>query len=128
MTAIQEKPVVKTYRDLIVYQKSFELAMEVFRSTAGFPREERYNLTDQMRRASRSIPLNIAEGWAKRRYENVFKRHLIDSIGSCEEMKACFDFARECQYIENDLHQGYLSQYDEVGMMLQSLFDTWVTY
>lgn len=86
---------IKTYKDLDVYQLSFELSMELFRITKDFPSEERYNLTDQIRRAARSIPSNLAEGWAKRKYERVFRRHLMDCIGSCEETKVCLDFSLE---------------------------------
>ncbi len=78
---------VRSYEDLKVFQLSYKLATEIFWLTKDFPKEEIYSLTDQMRRSSRSIPVNIAEAWAKRKYENVFKRHLIDSVGSCDETK-----------------------------------------
>lgn len=73
---------IRSYKDLRVYQLSYSLAMELFWLTKKFPKEELYSLTDQLRRASRSMAVNIVEGWAKRHYENVFKRHLLDSIGS----------------------------------------------
>ena len=73
------KNIVKTYRDLNVYQLSYSLAIKLFELAKKFPKEETYSLTDQVKRASRSIPANIAEGWTKRKYENVFIRHLIDS-------------------------------------------------
>lgn len=98
------KNVVKTYRDLNVYQLSYSLAMKLFEITKKFPKEETYSLTDQIRRSSRSTPVNIAEGWTKRKYENVFIRHLIDSNGSCEETKVWLDFARDCQYIDTREH------------------------
>ena len=72
---------VKTYRDLNVYQQSFELADEIFKVTAGFPTEERYSLIDQMRRASRSVPANLAEGWAKRTYENILRGIFMNVLG-----------------------------------------------
>jgi len=122
------KPKVKSYRDLLVYKKSYKLAVAVFRLSAKFPADEKYSLTDQMRRAARSIPMNIAEGWAKRRYENIFKRHLIDSIGSCEETKVCLEFAWDCEYISKSIYELYLGEYDEVGKMLNSLHECWVTY
>jgi len=123
-----EKKKVKTYRDLIIYTRSFDLAMNVFRLTAEFPKEERYALIDQMRRSSRSIPANIAEGWAKRRFENIFKKHLLDSIGSCEELIVWLDFARDCNYINSEIHNEYSEQYNEVGKMLSSLLNNWHTY
>ncbi|MFH1654842.1 MAG: four helix bundle protein [Pseudomonadota bacterium] len=101
---MQEK--IKTCKDLVVFTKSFESAMGIFRLTGKFPKEERYSLIDQMRRSSRSIPANIAECWAKRRFENVFKRHLLDSIGSCEDVKVWLDFASKCKYIDEATYQG----------------------
>lgn len=76
---------IKTFTDLQVYRSAHQLAMEVFELSKLFPKEEKYSLTDQIRRASRSVAVNIAEGWGKRAYENLFKRHLIDAIGSLEE-------------------------------------------
>lgn len=124
---MQEKK-IKTCRDLIVYTKSFESAMDIFRLTSKFPKEERYSLIDQMRRSSRSIPANIAEGWAKRRFENVFKRHLLDSIGSCEEVKVWLDFANKCEYINEAIYQERYESYDEIGKMLWALLNNWRTY
>jgi four helix bundle protein len=119
---------IQTYKDLKVYGLSYSLAMDIFRSTKTFPREERYALTDQIRRASRSIPANIVEGWAKRRYENVFKRHLLDSIGSCDETKLWLGFAHECQYITVDEHRVLTGRCEEIGKMLNALFENWSTY
>jgi four helix bundle protein len=119
---------IQTYKDLKVYGLSYSLAMDIFRSTKTFPREERYALTDQIRRASRSIPANIVEGWAKRRYENVFKRHLLDSIGSCDETKLWLKFAHECQYITVDEHRVLTGRCEEIGKMLNALFENWSTY
>ena len=78
---------IQSFRDLNAYQLSFSLAEEIFHLSKKFSKEEHYSLTDQIRRSSRSIPANVAEGWAKRHFENVFKRHLVDSIGSCDETK-----------------------------------------
>ena len=120
-----EKKVVRTYRDLNVYQQSFELAMTIFEITKAFPVEERYGLTDQMRRSSRSIPSNLAEGWAKRKHPNVFRRHLLDAIGSCEEVKVWLDFASRCQYISKEKQVELQGQYAQVGAMLFSLENKW---
>ena len=119
---------IQSYKDLKVYQVSYSLAMDVFWLTKKFPKEELYSLTDQIRRASRSVTANIVEGWAKRIYENVFKKHLIDSIGSCDETKLWLDFAFDCKYITTDDHKSMLNQYQEVGKMLKGLFDNWRTY
>ncbi len=119
---------IQSYKDLKVYQLSYELAMEIFWLTKKFPREELYSLTDQIRRASRSVPANIVEGSAKRVYENVFKRHLMDSLGSSDETKLWLDFAHDCKYISDDEHSNLIKRYDEVGRMLYSLFEHWTSY
>ena len=124
----REKKVIKTCQDLNVYQLSYKLAMKIFEMTKKFPKEEIYSLTDQIRRASRSISANIGEGWAKRRYENVFLRHLIDSYGSCEEIKIFLDFARDCKYINVGQYKELINQYNEVSAMLNSLIRNWRTY
>jgi four helix bundle protein len=120
--------VIQSYKDLNVYGLSYSLAMELFWLAKKFPKEERYSLTDQLLRASRSVTANIVEGWAKRHYENVFKRHLLDSIGSCDETKLWLDFALDCKYIMADEHKGLLDRYEELGKMLHGLFENWKTY
>ena len=77
--------VIYNCRDLKVYQLSFSSAVKIFEITKKFPREERYSLIDQIRRSSRSVSANIREGFAKRRYKDVFVRHLNDALGSSEE-------------------------------------------
>ncbi|HEY3291653.1 MAG TPA: four helix bundle protein, partial [Anaerolineae bacterium] len=118
---------IQTYKDLKVHQLSFSLAMEVFWLSKKFPREELFSLTDQIRRSSRSITANIVEGWAKRQYENVFKKQLLDSIGSCDETKQWLDFALACEYLTLDEHNNLTQRYNELGRMLHSLCDNWKT-
>lgn len=118
---------IQTYKDLKVHQLSFALAMDVFWLSKKFPREELYSLTDQIRRSSRSITANIVEGWAKRQYENVFKKQLLDSIGSCDETKQWLDFALACEYLTQDEHNNLTQHYNELGRMLHSLCDNWKT-
>lgn len=89
---------------------------------------EQYSLTDQIRRSSRSVPANIVEGWAKREYENIFKRQLIDAIGSTEETKLWLTFARDCQYVASEEHERLLKKYDEIGRMLNGLHSNWMTH
>jgi four helix bundle protein len=119
---------IQSYRDLQVYQYSYSLAMEVFHITKTFPKEEMYSLTDQLRRSSRSVAANIVEGWAKRHYENVFKRHLLDSIGSCDETKLWLDIALDCHYITSQEYQPISDRYNELGRKLYRLFENWKTY
>ena len=72
---------IESFKDLIVYQKAYKLAMEIFELSRGFPKEEKYSLTDQIRRSSRSVTSNLAEAWAKRRYEKSFVSKISDSFG-----------------------------------------------
>lgn len=118
---------IKSIRDLDVYLLAYELAMEVFELTKKFPKEEKYSLTDQIRRSSRSVPINIREGFAKRRYENLFLRHLTDSMGSSEETRGWLDFSLDCGYIDKDEHYSIDNKYDEVNAMLYSLINNWKT-
>ena len=119
---------IKSFRDFEVYQLAYLLAMEVFRMTKKFPPDERYSLTRQLRDSSRSIPGNIAEGWSKRRYENVFKRQLTDAIGSSDETTVWLDMARDCEYCSTTEHEVFIKRYGSVGKMLQRLIDNWRTF
>ena len=78
--------ILRGYRDLIVYQKSYAMAMKIFEITKSFPKEEKYSLIDQIRRSSRSIPTNIAESWAKRIYPKVFVNKLTEALGEENEI------------------------------------------
>jgi four helix bundle protein len=122
---MKEKRPVKTYRDLNVFEQSYSLAMEIFQLSGRFPKEEIYSLINQIRRSTRSIPVNISEGWAKRHYPNLFTRHLVDSIGSCEETKVWLSFAKDCHYVNDAQFQLLMDKYCEVGAMLDSLMRHW---
>ena len=106
---------IKTAQDLDVYRLAHELAMQIFCLTKEFPKEETYSLIDQIRRSSRSVAVNIAEGWGKRQYVNVFKRHLTDSTGSVEETKSWLQFSLRCGYVSQDLHDTLLKKYEELS-------------
>jgi len=116
---------IKSIKDLKVYNLAYKLAMEVFEMTKKFPKEETYSLTDQIRRSSRSVAINIREGYAKRKYGQVFIRHLIDSLGSSEETRGWLDFARDCKYIVESEYKKLDSRYDEVSAMLYRLAENW---
>ncbi len=111
----------KGFRDLIVYQKSYKLAIEVSRLTKSYPKEEKYVLVDQMRRASRSIPSNIAEAWARRRYPKSFVSKLIDAHGEELEMEVWVDMSLDLEYINPEKHTLLLERYVEISKMLQSM-------
>ncbi|MEW5693107.1 MAG: four helix bundle protein [Candidatus Hydrogenedentota bacterium] len=119
---------IKSYKDLEVYKKSYELAMRIWMITKKFPKEEIYSLSSQILRSSRSIPANIAEGWAKRNYENIFKKHLLDAIGSCDETRVWLDFAFDSKYLTNVEYKDLINNYDEIGKMLNGLKFKWKTF
>jgi len=112
------------FRDLIVYQKSYKLAMEIFEITKSFPKEEKYSLVDQIRRSSRSIPSNIAEAWVKRKYPKSFVSKLLDSLAEEKETEAWIDMSKDCKYIDDQLHNSLLERYQEVAKMLNSMINT----
>ena len=91
---------VRTHRDLEVYRLAFEAAMKVFEVSKSFPKEERYSLTDQIRRSSRSICSNLAEAWRKRRYEAAFVSKLNDSEAEAAETQTWIEFAVACEYLD----------------------------
>lgn len=110
-----------------VYKLSYQIAMEIFHLTRNFPKEERYSLTNQIVRSSRSISANIAEGWGKRIYENDFKRHLIYAMGSLEETKTWLHFSRDCKYITEDDFVKFEKKLDETGARIFKLYENWRT-
>lgn len=102
--------------------------MEVFAASKSFPKDEIYSLTNQSRKSSRSVTANIVEGWAKRDFENIFKRHLLDAFGPCAETKVWLDFARDCNYLEVDRYRSLYERYEELSKMLHRLLLNWKTY
>lgn len=109
---------IKTHQDLNVYQLSFKAGMEVFQLTKKFPAEEKFSLTDQIRRSSRSVSGNIAEAWRKRRYPKSFIAKLSDSEGEAAETQVWLDYALACQYINENIHQSIYDQYDHIISMI----------
>lgn len=116
---------IKSIKDLVVYNLSFELAMEVFLLTKKYPKEELYSLVDQIRRSSRSVPANIREGFAKKEYKDVFIKHLIDALGSCEETRTWLDFSFKNEYLEEEKYNELSQRYDKISAMLYRLIKTW---
>lgn len=107
-----------SFRDLIVYRKARELALEIFRLTKRFPKEEAYSLTDQIRRSSRSIGAQMAEAWAKRRYEKHFVSKLTDSDGEQQETQHWIEIGRDCEYISRQEAEDLLQKCSEIGRLL----------
>jgi four helix bundle protein len=109
---------IRKFTDLDVYNLAEEVVMEIFYMTSKFPGKEKYSLTDQIRRSSGSVAVKIADGWGKRTYENQFKRHLIDSMGSLEETKSWLSFALKCDYLENNVYPDLFLKLEEIGAKL----------
>src|SRR6476619_2848607 len=93
---------IVSHRDLDVYGSAFDVAMTIFELSKGFPKEETYSLTDQMRRSSRSVCANLAEAWRKRRYEAAFVAKLSDSESEAAETQVWLQFAVESGYLDRD--------------------------
>jgi len=112
---------VRSAKELLVYQKAFELGMRVFEITKRFPREETYALTSQIRRSSRSICLNLREAWAKRLYAAHFVSKLSDCDGENGETDSALDYAKAAGYITDEEHTHLAGLCSEVGKMLGSM-------
>ena len=112
---------INSFRDLNVYQLAFELQREIFEISKKFPPEERYALTDQGRRSSRSIGANIAEAWHKRRYPAHFVSKLTDADGEQAETQHWLDTARACGYFSVERFQPLLQKCQRIGQMLGAM-------
>ena len=112
---------LKGHRDLKVYQLAYKLAMDIFNASKSFPKEEKYSLTDQIRRSSRSVTANIAEGFRKRQYPKMFVSKLTDADGEATETQVWLDFARDSKYLLPELHAELIKGYEDVGKMLGSM-------
>jgi four helix bundle protein len=112
-----------SFRDLIVYQKARAVTKRIFEVTKGFPREEMYSLTDQVRRSSRSMGAQIAEAWAKRRYEKHFVSKLTDADGEQQETQHWVETAADCGYLTSDDVLSLTRELSEIGRMLNSMIE-----
>ncbi len=111
------------YRDLKVYQMAYQIELDIHQVTKTFPKEEKYSLTGQIRRSSRSVPANLAEAWKKRRYEKAFISKLIDCAGEAGETEVWLDFSKDFGYLRDDQYQQLMQRYDEVNRMLYGMID-----
>jgi len=118
MAAYQE---LKGHRDLKVYQLAYKLALEIFEVSKAFPKEEKYSLTDQIRRSSRSVAANIAEGFRKRQYPKMFVSKLADADGEATETQVWLDFARDSRYLSPEQNVALVKGYEEIGKMLGTM-------
>ncbi len=112
---------INSAKDLRVYKKAYALAMEIFHISKRWPSDEKYSLTDQIRRSSRSVCSNLRETWSKRRYEAHFISKLTDADGENSETDTWLDFAKDCKYISEEDHHRLTNECKEVGAMLGSM-------
>jgi four helix bundle protein len=113
---------ILSHKELDVYKLAYRLAMDIYKISKAFPSEERYSLTDQIRRSSRSVAANLAEAFRKRRYEKAFIAKLSDSEGESAETQTWLDFARDCNYINPEICDKYNQDYEHViGMFVNMI-------
>ncbi len=111
------------YKDLKIYQLAYQLALDIHEITKGYPKEEKYSLTDQIRKSSRSVPTNLAEAWKKRRYEKAFVSKVVDCAGEAGETEVWLEFSKDFGYISNEQHKDLMGRYGEVNRMLYGMID-----
>ena len=114
---------INSAKELTVYQEAYNLAMEIFELSKQWPPEERYSLTDQVRRSSRSVCTNLREAWSKRRYKAHFVSKLTDSDGENSETDTWLDFAKDCEYLKKSDHTQLTERCTRVGKMLGSMLN-----
>ena len=118
---MERKQPIRHFRELVVYQRAFAAAMRIFEVTKAFPVEERYSLVDQVRRSSRSVCSNLAEGWRKRRYEAVFKNKLTDAMQEASETQCWLEISLACKYTAQDSFARLDDEYEQIIAMLNSM-------
>ncbi len=111
------------FRELKVYQKAFNLAMDIFTLTKSFPDEERFDLTSQIRRSSRSVCSAIAEAYRKRKYPAHFISKMADADMENSEIQVWLDFSLNCNYIDHELYTNYIEQSEEIGRLLNHMIE-----
>ena len=112
---------INSVRELEVYQLAFNTAMEIFEISKRFPREEKYSLTDQIRRSSRSICTNLSEAWRKRRYKAVFINKISDAAQEAAETQTWLEFALKCNYISEEIFKRLDERYEHIYAMLNTM-------
>ena len=119
--------IVRTFEDLEVYRRSYRLSLEIHKASLGLPEiEQRHGLGDQLRRASKSIPANVAEGFAKQRASSPeFRRYLVIALGSADEMKVWLSYCRDLGYVPAGQVATWIGGYGEIARMLSGLHAKW---
>ena len=119
---------IRSVRDLVVYRKAFDAAMSIFEVSKVFPKEEKYSLTDQIRRSSRSVCTNLSEAWRKRRYKAVFVNKLSDSGQEAAETQTWLEFSLACGYIDAQVYEDLFEEYEQIFAMLHSMSQKATTF
>ncbi len=122
MVIFSKQLIMRSYKELLIYQKAFNLAMDIREITRSFPKEEIYSLTNQIIRCSRSVCANFAEAYRRRKYPAHFLSKLTDADAENAETEVWLDFALACRYITEDEHRKLISQKEEVGKLLGDIF------
>ena len=115
---------INSYKELEIYKKSYNLALELHEISKKFPESEKYDLTSQIRRCSKSIPTNIAEGYGRQSKEE-FKRFLRISLGSCNELQVHLEFCKDLKYINSEVYIKLSKENDEIGRMINGTIQKW---
>ena len=116
---------ISSYRDLRIYRRSYQTALEIHHITLKFPGFERSELGSQLRRAATSIPINIAEGYGRKRSPDDFKRFLVIALGSSDEVSVLLDFVHDLKYLDDDLFAKWKAEYVEIGKGINKLIQVW---
>ena len=120
----KQKP-IKSFYDLRVYQQSYQASLGLHQVTLNFPSFERGETGSQLRRASKSIPINIAKGYGRKKSPEDFKRFLVIALGSCDEVRVLLDFCRDLKYITPEKHKEFSDRYIEIGKGINKLIQVW---
>ena len=118
---------IKHYEDLEVYRWAYESSLAIHKQSLTFPKMEQYELASQLRRATKSIPMNIAEGYGKKTSTAEFKRYLTMALGSNNEVRVQLKYCKDLGYISDDEYTASESEHEEIGKMLMKLIQTWQT-
>ena len=117
---------IKSFEDLEVFQRAYKISLEIHKQSLEFPKQEQYALADQIRRASKSVCANIAEGFAKQRYSSTeFKRYIMIATGSSDEMRVWLRYCLDLEYITEETWRTWRDEYKEISKMLQGLYRSW---
>lgn len=120
---------VRSHRDLIVYRRAFDLALRIHKLSATFPAEERYSLTDQVRRSSKAVNSAISEGWRRRRYKAAFVNKISEAEAEAAETQTWLEFCDACGYLESEVAWDLIGEYDRLLNTLVAIInhaDDWV--